>query len=105
MGARGKIRRATDRCIVLVGGAVETEDDDSGLGDCRVGGHRRRGLRRGRKAATPKTDNNGGVIWRSLSSITREWVHNSPKIARCCPRTVFLAGGRMVTSQGDSCGH
>ena len=29
----------TDGRVVLVGGSIETEDDDPGLGDCRVGGH------------------------------------------------------------------
>ena len=29
----------TNRCVVLVGGSVETEDNNPGLNSCRVGRH------------------------------------------------------------------
>ena len=36
-----------DRSVVLISGSVETEDEYSGLGDCRVGGHNERAQVRG----------------------------------------------------------
>lgn len=71
----------TDGFVVLIGGSVETEDDDSGPGDCRVCGHRAEGCKPGAKGRKPRHPRFIREYQERLVSPGTETKSHPPKIA------------------------
>ena len=75
-----------DRRVVLIGGSIETEDDDPGLGERRVGGHRGRA-----QVWEPRNDGHGAQNLCEVSTYHQGSTSSDQGVCRPSVRTPSMA--------------